>query len=221
MKKKENPERRNEVEKTLLELSGLEQKALFEKYQTDEYGLDPVQAADRLEEYGRNIIDFGKEKNLAVRIKDAVINPFNIVLLIVAMITFATDVVLADEPSFATFIMLVAVIIISATISFIQEEKSNNAAKKLQGMITTKLDVIRNDVEIEVDIEELVPGDIVKLASGDMIPGDVRFIETKDLFIDQSQLTGESNRIGKRQGHHPFDRRRYIFRKHGKEPQLL
>ena len=197
MKRKENPERRGEVEKILLELSGLDQKALFEKYETDEYGLDPVQAADRLEEYGRNIIDFGKEKNLAVRIKDAIINPFNIVLLVVAMITFATDVVFADEPSFATFIMLVAVIIISATISFIQEEKSNSAAKKLQGMITTKLDVIRNDVEIEVDIEELVPGDIVKLASGDMIPGDVRFIETKDLFIDQSQLTGESNPVEK------------------------
>ncbi|MBR4915059.1 MAG: magnesium-translocating P-type ATPase [Clostridiales bacterium] len=197
MKKKENTERRNEVEKVLLELSAMEQKALFEKYQTDEDGLDPVQASDRLEEYGKNIIDFGKEKSLAVRIKDAIINPFNVVLLVVAMITFATDVVFAEEPSFATFIMLVAVIIISATISFVQEEKSNNAAKKLQGMITTKLDVIRNGVEIEVDIEELVPGDIVKLASGDMIPGDVRFIETKDLFIDQSQLTGESNPVEK------------------------
>ena len=179
------------------ELSAMEQKALFEKYQTDEDGLDPIQASDRLEEFGRNIIDFGKEKSLAVRIKDAIINPFNIVLLVVAIITFITDVVLADEPSFATFIMLVAVIIISASISFVQEEKSNSAAKKLQGMITTKLDVIRNDVEIEVDIEELVPGDIVKLASGDMIPGDVRFIETKDLFIDQSQLTGESNPVEK------------------------
>ena len=197
MKKKDNTERRGEVEKTLLELSAMDQKALFEKYETDEYGLDPIQASDRLEEYGRNIIDFGKEKSLAIRIKDAIINPFNIVLLVVAMITFATDVVMADEPSFATFIMLVAVIIISATISFVQEEKSNNAAKKLQGMISTKLDVIRNDVEIEVDIEELVPGDIVKLASGDMIPGDVRFIETKDLFIDQSQLTGESNPVEK------------------------
>ena len=62
MKKKENPERRNEVEKTLLELSSLEQKVLFEKYQTDEEGLDPVQASDRLEEYGKNIIDFsGKD----------------------------------------------------------------------------------------------------------------------------------------------------------------
>ena len=66
--------------KTLLELSGMEQKALFEKYQTDENGLDPVQAADRLEEYGKNIIDFGNEKSLAVRIKDAIINPFNIVI---------------------------------------------------------------------------------------------------------------------------------------------
>ena len=197
MKRKEDPERRHEVEKTLLELSGMEQNALFEKYQTDEEGLDPVQASDRLEEYGKNIIDFGNEKNLAVRIKDAVINPFNIVLLVVAVITFITDVIMADEPSFATFIMLVAVIIISATISFIQEEKSNNAAKKLQGLITNKLDVIRNGVETEIEIEEVVPGDIVKLASGDMIPGDVRFIETKDLFIDQSQLTGESNPVEK------------------------
>ena len=197
MKRKENDDRRQEVEGKLIALSAMEQKELFEKYEVDEYGLDPVQASDRLDEYGRNIIDFGKEKSLAVRIKDAIINPFNIVLLVVAAITFVTDVVLAEEPSFATFIMLVAVIIISATISFIQEEKSNSAAKKLQNMITNKLDVIRNDVEIEVEIEELVPGDIVKLASGDMIPGDVRFIETKDLFIDQSQLTGESNPVEK------------------------
>ncbi len=197
VKKKENNVKQAEVEKTLLELSGMEQKALFEKYKTDEDGLDPVQAADRLDEYGRNIIDFGNEKSLAVRIKDAIINPFNIVLLVVALITFITDVVMADEPSIATFAMLVAVIIISATISFVQEEKSNNAAKKLQGMITNKLDVLRNGVETEVEIEELVPGDIVKLASGDMIPGDVRFIETKDLFIDQSQLTGESNPVEK------------------------
>ena len=197
MKRKENTERKGEVEKILLELSGLEKKALFDKYQTDEDGLDPIQATERLDEYGKNIIDFGKEKNLAQRVSDAIINPFNIVLLVVAAITFVTDVVLSDEPSFATFIMLVAVIIISAVISFVQEEKSNNAAKKLQGMITNKLDVIRNGVETEVEREELVPGDIVKLASGDMIPGDVRFIETKDLFIDQSQLTGESNPVEK------------------------
>ena len=170
MKKKVNDNRRQEVESKLLSLSALNQKELFEKFGVDEYGLDPVQASDRLDEYGRNIIDFGKEKSLAARIKDAIINPFNIVLLAVAAITFVTDVVMSDEPSPVTFLMLVAVIIISAVISFVQGEKSNNAAKKLQNMITNKIDVIRNDVEIEIETEEIVPGDIVKLASGDMIP---------------------------------------------------
>ena len=77
MKRKENDDRRQEVEGKLIALSAMEQKELFEKYEVDEYGLDPVQASDRLDEYGRNIIDFGKEKSLAVRIKDAIINPFN------------------------------------------------------------------------------------------------------------------------------------------------
>ena len=86
MKRKESDDRRQEVEGKLIALSAMEQKELFEKYEVDEYGLDPVQASDRLDEYGRNIIDFGKEKSLAVRIKDAIINPFNIVLLVVAAI---------------------------------------------------------------------------------------------------------------------------------------
>lgn len=86
MKRKESDDRRQEVEGKLIALSAMEQKELFEKYEVDEYGLDPVQASDRLDEYGRNIIDFGKEKSLAVRIKDAIINPFNIVLLVVAVI---------------------------------------------------------------------------------------------------------------------------------------
>ena len=154
MKRKENTERKGEVEKILLELSGLEKKALFDKYQTDEDGLDPIQATERLDEYGKNIIDFGKEKNLAQRVSDAIINPFNIVLLVVAAITFVTDVVLSDEPSFATFIMLVAVIIISAVISFVQEEKSNNAAKKLQGMIT-----VTNPASTHIISTSVVTGD--------------------------------------------------------------
>jgi len=197
MKRNNKNDRREGVEKKLLELSGMEENALFEAYQTDAEGLDPIQAADRLEEHGRNVIDFGNEKGLFGRIKDALINPFNIVLIAVAIITFITDVVIADEPSYATFIMLIAVIVISAVISFVQSEKSNSAAKKLQNMITNKIDVIRNGVEMEIEIEEAVPGDVVKLASGDMIPGDVRFIEAKDLFIDQSQLTGESNPVEK------------------------
>ena len=186
-----------EAEKSLIAISRLTQDEIFSRYRTDEDGLNQVEAAERLEEYGPNIIDVGNENRLFQRIKDALINPFNIVLIIVAAVTLVTDVIIADDPNWATFIMLVAVILISGVISFVQSEKSNNAAQKLQHMITNKIDVIRNGSEVEISIEDAVPGDVVQLASGDMIPGDVRFIETKDLFIDQSQLTGESNPVEK------------------------
>ncbi len=124
-------------------------------------------------------------------------------LLIVAGVTLVTDVILADKPSWATFLMLVFVVAVSGVISFVQEEKSNSAAQKLQNMITNRIDVIRNGSVMEVSIEEVVPGDVVKLASGDMLPGDVRFIETKDLFTDMSQLTGESQPVEKFAGPDP------------------
>ena len=117
--------------------------------------------------------------------------------MIVAVITFVTDVVLASQKDYATFILIVSKVFISAVISFNEQTKSDNAARKLKKMITNKMDVIRDVNQIVVDIENVVPGDIVKLSSGDMIPGDVRFLETKDLFIDQASLTGESNPVEK------------------------
>ena len=190
-------DRRTEVEHRLSELSRLSDPEIFETLHTDAEGLNQVEAADRLEEYGPNIIDSGSENSLFRRIREALINPFNLVLLIVAGVTLVTDVILSDEPTWLTFLMLIIVILISAVISFVQTEKSNSAAQKLQKMISNRIDVIRNGSVTEIDITEVVPGDIVKLASGDMLPGDVRFIETKDLFIDQSQLTGESNPVEK------------------------
>ena len=197
MSEAKNTGRSQEVERELIAVSRLDDAQLYEKYRTEAEGLNQVEAAERLEEYGKNIIDVSNENSLLSRIKDAVINPFNIVLMIVALVTLVTDVILSDEPNPATFIMLVLVIIISGVIAFVQSEKSNSAAQKLQKMISNRIDVIRNGSEMEIDIEDAVPGDVVKLASGDMIPGDVRFIESKDLFIDQSQLTGESNPVEK------------------------
>ena len=197
MADKKDTGRSREVEQNLIAISKLDDAALYEKFGTEPDGLNPVEASERLDEYGRNIIDVSSENNLLSRLKDALINPFNIVLMIVAAVTLVTDVILADQPNPATFIMLVLVILISGIISFVQSERSNSAAQKLQKMISNRIDVIRNGSTVEIDIEEAVPGDVVKLASGDMIPGDVRFIESKDLFIDQSQLTGESNPVEK------------------------
>ena len=203
MADQKNDGRAQEVERELLVVSRLDDAQLFEKYRTEPDGLNQVEAAERLEEYGKNIIDVSNENSLLSRIKDALINPFNIVLMIVALVTLCTDVIFSDEPNPATFIMLVLVIIISGVIAFVQSEKSNSAAQKLQKMISNRIDVIRNGSSMEIDIEDAVPGDVVKLASGDMIPGDVRFIEAKDLFIDQSQLTGESNPVEKFAGPDP------------------
>ena len=194
MPKKEN---KRSVENVIVDYAKKDINQLFLDFNTRKTGLNQIEADERLEEYGKNIIDIQNSNNLFARLKEAIINPFNIVLIVVAIVTYITDVIIAETPSYATVVMLVIIVILSAVISFIQTEKSNSAAKKLQKMITNKIDVIRNGNNIEIDIEDAVPGDIVKLASGDMIPGDVRFFETKDLFIDQSQLTGESNPVEK------------------------
>ena len=92
-----------EVEQNLIAVSRLNDEQLFEQLKTEPDGLNQVEAAERLEEYGRNIIDVSNENSLLSRIKDAVINPFNIVLMIVAIVTLITDVILSDEPNPATF----------------------------------------------------------------------------------------------------------------------
>ena len=194
---KDKKMQKENVEQNLIKYSKCTSQEIFKQFGIDEDGLNQVEADERLEQYGKNIIDINNNNKLLKRVKEAIINPFNIVLIIVAIVTYITDVIVATEANYATFIMLALIVIISGIISFIQTEKSNNAAKKLQKMITNKIDVIRNGVNTVINIEEAVPGDIVKLASGDMIPGDVRFIEAKDLFIDQSQLTGESNPVEK------------------------
>lgn len=197
MKKENINERQKLVEKNLRENSKLEVEKLFEKLGTSYAGVSIVEVEDRLDEYGKNTIEIKNENTLLHKLKEAFINPFNIVLMLVAAITFVTDVIIATNKDYATFCLIVGTILISAVISLMQQTKSDNAAKKLKKMITNKMEVIRDEVQSTVDVEEIVPGDIVKLSSGDMIPGDVRFLDVKDLFIDQASLTGESNPVEK------------------------
>lgn len=182
-------ERQKILEKNLREDAKLSLKELFEKYETSDEGLSVVNIEEKQEKFGKNEIEVGNKNTLAHKLKEAFINPFNIVLIIVAIATFFTDVVISSSKDYATFILIISTIIISAIISLVQQTKSDNAAKKLKNMITNKMDVIRDGIGTVVNVEEIVPGDIVKLSSGDMIPGDVRFFETKDLFIDQASLT--------------------------------
>jgi Mg2+-importing ATPase len=190
-------EKQKELEKELKHFSRLKIDTIFKELKSSYDGLSVVEIDDRFEEYGKNIIDTKNNNGVLKRLKEAFINPFNIVLILVAIVTFITDVVIATDKDYATFILIISAVIISAMISFWQEAKSDKAAKKLQQMISNKIDVIRDGNQMVIDVSEVVPGDIVKLSSGDMIPGDVRFLITKDLFIDQASLTGESNPVEK------------------------
>lgn len=180
------------IEIELKEKSILEQKKLLEKYNVTLEGYNELEAAEKLEQVGKNKIRTKQEKSFLKRIQEAIINPFNVVLILVGMVTFLTDIVFTKQPSYATFILILVTVFVSAVISFREQEKSNQAAKKLEKMVTNKVDVIRHGQNKEIDMENIVPGDIVKLSSGDMLPGDVRFLQVKDLFIDQATLTGES-----------------------------
>ena len=190
-------EKQNDIVNKILVDCKIDIDSLFEKYKTSYEGISVVEVDDRIEEYGKNIVEIKNNNTIFHKLKEAFINPFNIVLTIVAIITFITDIVIASKKDYSTFILILSTILISAIISLKEQTKSDNAAKKLKKMITNKMEVIRDDVQTTVDIENIVPGDIVKLSSGDMIPGDVRFLETKDLFIDQASLTGESNPVEK------------------------
>mgnify|MGYP004630251645 CR=1 FL=1 len=186
-----------EIELKLKEYGKMDNEEILKKFKTSYEGLSCVEIEEKQDEYGKNILDFKNNNTVFNRLKEAFINPFNIVLILVAIITFFTDVIIATNKDYLTFILIVSTVFISAMISFFQQTNSDKAAQKLKKMISNKIDIIRDgNVEV-VDVEEIVPGDIVKLSSGDMIPGDVRFLETKDLFIDQASLTGESNPVEK------------------------
>lgn len=196
-KKQNTAQRKAASEEMLRHLALLSESALFETLGTAKAGLSMEQAEEKMDEYGPNVIVTGSESTVWKRLFTALVNPFNIVLFLVAIITFITDVALAEKKDYATALIILALILLSGAVSFIQGEKSNNAAAELSKMISNKADVFRDGKLTEIALSEVVPGDVVKLSAGDMLPGDVRFLSAKDAFIGQSALTGESAPVEK------------------------
>ena len=155
------------------------------------------------ERYGRNkIMNEKKASRLRLFIK-SYITPFTLVLLALATISFFTEYVYAapEEKDVTGVLIMLAMVILSGTMSFVQSVKSSNAVEKLQNMIKVTATVIRDKKQMEIPIEEVVCGDLVQLSAGDMIPADLRLIQSKDLFVSQSSLTGESFPIEKHATH--------------------
>jgi len=164
-------------------------------------GLSEHEVETRQKMYGKNEIAHERKDKLFVMFIKTFINPFIGILMFLALLSLVIDVLMAapDEREWATVIIITTMVAISGLLRFYQEWKSHKATDALKKMVNNTASVYRYGVEHtqEVNIAELVPGDLVSLSAGDMIPADIRIIESKDLFISQSSLTGESDSVEK------------------------
>ena len=157
-------------------------------------GLSQTQIESMREMYGVNSFSGRKNDTMLPRLRRAFINPFNIILLVLGMISLATDVVLASDfaRNATTAVIIFSMILISGTIRLIQEIRAKNASKQLNRLIHESITVWREGELREIPAEELVVGDIVLLSAGDRVPADIRLTKVSDLFISQAAITGES-----------------------------
>ena len=175
-------------------------KSVYSYLQTTRLGLTRAEVEDRQLTYGKNEVVHEQKKNPFIVFIKTFINPFIGVLTGLAVISLVIDVLMAEpgEQEWTGVVIIAVMVVCSAILRFWQEWKANETTDSLMKMVKNTCLVKRaGSGEEELDITELVPGDIVFLAAGDMIPADLRIIESKDLFISQASLTGESEPIEK------------------------
>ena len=169
----------------LAEVATLETSEVFSRLKTSPEGLSEDEAASRWAQVGPNVVAASRHQSWPWRLFNATRNPLVILLSVLAAISFATGDVRAGS-------VVTLMVILGVMLRFVQEARADAAAEKLKAMINVTATVVRAAREEEVPLKQLVPGDVVTLSAGDMIPADVRLISVKDLFITQSTLTGES-----------------------------
>lgn len=163
----------------------LSEKAVLQHLKTTVRGLPESEAEERLETYGANEVSAQKPASWPTLLIQSFKDPFIYVLLLLLVVSLTTN-------EIESAVVMGVMILISAGIHFVQAFRSQKASEALKEMIETTCAVTREGITKEIPIDEVVPGDIVVLSTGDMIPADLRLIWTKDLFVNQSSLTGES-----------------------------
>ena len=196
-KQQKNMQKSLDIEAFLRGKAAKGREAVLAEYESTLQGLTTEHAEAVLEEKGPNVLQARRGHTVWSRLAEAVINPFNIILLLIAAITFVTDVVTASRPDYLTVSIILAMVFLSAAVAFGQSRSSDAAAEELTKMISNKVDVYRDGLLTVHPLEEVVPGDVVRLSAGDMLPADVYFLTTKDTFVSQSALTGESQPVEK------------------------
>ena len=186
----------------LRKVSKEDHHSFYTTLESNEQGLSKASVEEKKRQFGLNEIQHEKAPAWYVQLFQAFLNPFIAVLIILASVSFVMDVLLAapGEQDYKTVIVVGVMVMLSSLLRFWQEYTSNRAAEELKSMVKTTATVIRQDKgRFEINIIDLVPGDIVFLSAGDMIPADCRIIQSKDLFVSQAMLTGESLPLEKRE----------------------
>ncbi|HYW85392.1 MAG TPA: HAD-IC family P-type ATPase, partial [Spirochaetia bacterium] len=152
-------------------------------------GLTSEEAEEKLRIFGRNEVSLKKGGAFSRTVRRFA-NPLVIQLLIIAVVSF----IMGDLRS---ALVVGGMVLLSVGLSAVQEERSGRAVEKLQAMVRTTANVVREGKEVEIPLAEIVPGDVVVLDAGSLVPADIRLLATKDFFVSQSALTGESMPVEK------------------------
>jgi P-type Mg2+ transporter len=174
-----------QISKKLVESAHTEVTTILKQLHTSIDGLTQEEAEARLEQYGANEVAKEKRRTWLARLWDNIKNPLVILLGILGIISFLTGDMRAT-------IVIFTMVVLGIVLRYVQESRADNAAEQLKAMVRTTATVIRGKQRKEIPLKELVPGDIVTLSAGDMIPADMRLVSAKDLFLNQATLTGES-----------------------------
>jgi Mg2+-importing ATPase len=154
-------------------------------------GLSEAEAESRLKQVGMNEIAQEKRQSALMRLLSNIKNPLVLLLLALGVLSFLTGDLRAT-------VVIFVMVVLGVVLRFVQEMRADNAAEKLQAMVSNTATLVRGDKEVEVSLKMLVPGDIIRLAAGDMVPADVRVLSAKDLFLNQAALTGEALPVEKK-----------------------
>ena len=195
-------EMKHTIHRRVLDYAYTGTDVLFRDFQLSEDGYSEEQVEKSRGRYGENVLSGSASDSVRHRLRRAFVNPFSIILFVLASISFATDVLLASNFSrdATTVIIILSMLLVSGIVRFFQEMRAKHVADHLTGMIASNVLVRRRGSWVKTSSTELVVGDRVRLFAGERVPADIRLTAAHDLFVSQSVITGESGILEKNAG---------------------
>jgi Mg2+-importing ATPase len=175
----------------LLEKARADADTVLKELRSQLNGLSETEADSRLKQVGTNEIAREKHKSALMRLLGNIKNPLVLLLSALGVLSYLTGDLRAT-------VVIFVMVVLGVVLRFFQEMRADNAAEKLKAMVSNTATLMRDGKEEEVSLKMLVPGDIIRLAAGDMVPADVRVLSAKDLFLNQAALTGEALPVEKK-----------------------